>query len=309
MNHLKNEVNFLNIYSKSGIGILDIFKYILKVDVAFMNFPEEMIDKRFGFWQFLIFIFVITPFFKLTKRKLVWTMHNRKSHYSKNKRIKKYLYQFLLKHSDIIVVHASVGKDIVGDYNKKLLSKVFYFPHPVIDMGIPMSENEPIYDFIIWGRIAPYKSVDSFLEYLHTNKIQHKYKILIAGKVQTQELEVAISKYLTENIILINRDLSDDELIEYISSSRIVLFPYIHESVLASGALVYSLNFRKPIIGPHAGAFLDLSYENLVFTFRTYEDIEKIDTSLFDTTRFSSYVKEVSWEVYTSELMKKISKT
>ncbi len=133
MNHLENDINFLNRNSASSTGILDILRYMFRTDVIFLNFPEEMIDKRYGFWQFLVFVFIVVPYFKLTGKKIIWTMHNKKSHYSQNKRIKEFLNNYILKHSTMIVVHATEGKNIVRDHNSKLLPKVFFFPHPVKD--------------------------------------------------------------------------------------------------------------------------------------------------------------------------------
>jgi len=50
--YFQGKIDIVNRNSKSGVGIINILKYIFKIDLAFFNFPEEMIDKRYGFLQF-----------------------------------------------------------------------------------------------------------------------------------------------------------------------------------------------------------------------------------------------------------------
>jgi beta-1,4-mannosyltransferase len=307
MDHLGDRIEFLNREDLSSIGIMDIFKYLIKIDLVFLNFPEDIIDKRFGIIQFIIFITVIVPFLKITNRRIVWTMHNRRSHYDANYRIKKYLFSLLIKSSDIIIIHSKAGESIIEAQDKKYLTKVFLFPHPVVDMRIPPSEKSSLYDFIIWGAIAPYKGVDAFLKFLHENQVYSKYRILIVGRIKNPELERDILKYLTPNITLIDRFVDDDELKEYILASKTVLFPYNHNSVLSSGALAYSINFKKPIIGPKTAAFLDLAQNGLVYNFEIYDDIFKIDTSEFNVNTFDCYSKQVSWKMFVDSLYQRLT--
>jgi len=309
MDGLGDRILFVNRDQASGIGIVDIIRYLRKIDVAILNFPEDMIDKRFGNLQFIAFITFIVPFLKLSGRKLVWTMHNSRSHSESNRRVKDFLFSYLIRKSDIIIMHSRAGEEIVSLQNKKYLDKVFYFPHPVKNMGIQAAVASPEYDFIIWGAIAPYKGVDAFVKFIFEHPEYHKYRVLVVGKIKTPELEEEIRKYLTPNITLINRFVDDEELKDYILSARTVLFPYNHESVLASGALVYSINFRKAIIGPNTGAFADLSKDGLVFNFEEYSDIFDIDTSGFSTKLFDAYAEKVSWNEFLNALYERMLET
>lgn len=297
----------INDGNPSEIGIFDIFKYLRKIDLVYLNWIEELPRRRGGMTQTLVFI-LLFGYLKLRRKKIVWTLHNKKSHTAKHEIFKSILINLLLRRSDLIITHASEGLTLIPDKTRKV-----YFPHPVSSI-IRINPNPVLknYDIIIWGSIKEYKGVDTFLYYLIKEGLIHKYKIVIAGTVIGSELEDQLKIIDKEynNVTLINRFVEKNELMELIEQSRIILFCYHSESILSSGALMYSLHFNSTIIGPNVGAFYDLAEEGIIFTFEHYDDlIMTIDEQINDTSlkakeeaKKLEFMEDNSWEAFSEKV-------
>ena len=153
-------------------------------------------------------------------------------------------------------------------------SKVIFVYHPVYSSEIvSCKNNEQKYDFIIWGAITPYKGVYEFLEFLKNNPQYNNKRILICGKISSNELFNKLLEFNLDNVKIIDAFINDEKLKKYISISRKILFVYSCESVLSSGSLIKSLNYNKPIIGLSKGAFKDLEEPEIVTGFNAFKDI------------------------------------
>ena len=113
--YLKNMVKsmqkyytFVNINHPSNTGIFDILKYYLKLDYLMLNWIENLPDKKNGLLQsvFFIILLLITG---VTKKKVIWTMHNKISHDKKYFVIKKLLFKLLISHCDYVITHSKEG--------------------------------------------------------------------------------------------------------------------------------------------------------------------------------------------------------
>ena len=92
-----------------------------------------------------------------------------------------------------------------------------------------------------------------------------------------------------------NEFLEEDILRRYISKSKVILFTYSLDSVLSSGALIYSLNFGKKIIGPNGGAFKDMhSIVDCYDSFDNIADIIDIDKKV-DISIVKEYINNNTW--------------
>lgn len=270
MDSLKDRFIFLNRHSPSNSGILDILKYLGKTDYLFLHWPENMAEKKAGIIQSLFFIMLI-PLLGLINIRIIYILHNKISHTNNRYRIKKAISVTLLKHSYKIITHSKEGIDFI---NSITVSRpdIFYFPHP-----IPHEEPCPVtvkdLDILIWGNIAPYKGVHNFLGQLRKSRAGSRWKILIAGKVSSQEYLEELQSAGNDNLTIKDQFIDDDQLSRLICRSRIVLFPYHKKSILSSGAFAKTLVFPVEIIGPACGAFLDFDHMPHVHTFDNEEEI------------------------------------
>lgn len=306
MDGLGIEYEFLNREFPSNKGILDLPKYIGRIDTIFLNWIEDLPDKRGGVVQaffFIVMVFVM----KVLKVKVIWVMHNKKSHYDSNKLLKGMLFKFILKRSDLIITHSKEGLEYFDEYKIKNREKGRYYPHPLFQKSLQMNED-PSIDILIWGSIIPYKGIDKFLSYLHDHKLERKYKIVIAGKVKPAEYEKTIKALCNEAIQLDNRYVPEEEVQQYMADSKSVLFTYIGSSVLSSGALMDSLSYGVNVLAPNVGAFKDAREEGLIETYSSFKELmDSLDSYLVSSEnkneRIDQFIRENDWTQFSNNVI------
>jgi len=264
---------FVNLESPSKTGIFDILKYITKLDYIIFHWIEKLPEMKGGFLQTL-FLFCLIPFLGLFKVKIIWTMHNKMSHSGKSPGLTKAIFKLMLRKSNLILTHSNEGIDFGDELVPGSVHFTYYLPHPVKDRRLDKS-LEKEYDILIWGTISPYKGIDKFLEFLHKNKLENKYSILIVGKVSNPEYNDQLQQYSNDKIRIDNRFIEDDLLQNLISKSKLILFTYSKASILSSGVLMDSLGYGANVIGPNVGAFADLAKDGIIDNY--YDLDEMID--------------------------------
>ncbi|MCG8699621.1 MAG: glycosyltransferase, partial [Bacteroidales bacterium] len=294
----------------SNAGILNILKFYWSIDYIFLNWIEDLPDKKLGKIQTYIFLFIVR-LSKLLGKKIVWTLHNNLSHYKTNIRLKKKIFNHLIKNSDYILTHSSEGVNVVKNIDESKLNRVIVLHHPVKPKVIDKEKAKHVYDILIWGTISPYKAVDKFLNYYHGDENLKKLKVCIAGKILSKDYENKVDPLVKGNITLINKFLTLDELEQLFLQSKYVLFTYKSKSVISSGALMDSLAYRNVVIGPNVGAFADLSEEKLVYTYEEYNEIATIiEKAGAENTskKLEEFLKDNTWKKFSENLWMKIKK-
>ncbi len=267
---LNGQYRMVNRNDPSNRGIMDILKYLKNTDILYLNWIENLPDRHRGYLQ-LLFFFLLCGYCRITHKKIVWTLHNKRSHTGNNRFFKNLIFRFMLIRSDLVITHAEEGLELIPKRTRKV-----FIPHPAApSVSAAPSPDQKEYDIIIWGTIARYKGVDTFLRFLEDEGVLDHYRILVAGKV----VEPGLQKLLEDlagshgKLTLINRFVPDLELARLIGQTGVILFTYHSSSVLSSGALMDSLHYNANILGPHTGAFADLAGANLIRTFKDYQDL------------------------------------
>jgi len=302
---LSKKFEIVNFKSPSDRGLLDILNYIKRTDIVFFNWIEDLPDKHLGILQ-TFFFFLLFPYLKLSGKKVIWTLHNKRSHTNKKIFLKRIIFNILLAKSDLILTHAKEGL-------KNIPSKTpaVFFPHPVKKDKIIKCYPKRDYDILIWGTISKYKGIDGFIRFIAKSNQIRKYKILIAGKITDAKLENFLcnmaKKYPDLNII--NNFIEDEDLHEMIKSTKSVIFTYHSNSVLSSGALMDTIPYETKIIGPCTGAFRDMKDEGVLECFTDYKDlllkIDKVINSPKNTNSLNeldNFLKNNTWSVFSNKL-------
>jgi glycosyltransferase involved in cell wall biosynthesis len=120
-----------------------------------------------------------------------------------------------------------------------------------------VSKNEPDnrFTFLFFGRISPYKGIDLLLEAFIKIKNQlDKVNLIIAGN---GKYWFDISKYKQQkDIEIINRYISNDELVSLIQQSDIVVCPY--KDATQSGVIMSAFALNKPVIATRTGGLPEM---------------------------------------------------
>ena len=298
-------VDVTNYNDFSNYGILNAFRYLWKADLFYFNWLENIPHLRFGKFQFF-FACMLLGILKILGKKIVWTMHNKTPH-AEDSRLSNFIFNFLARHSNIVVIHSSESKQILNDRQSN--SQVFYYFHPIKWEGGSHGQriSEPAFDILIWGTMAPYKGVLEFLEGQAENLSDFKIKII--GKFLNTDYFGKVNAFKSVNISIENRFINDHEIGQLHRQARFILFPYLDQSVLNSGALVKSLCYMNRIIAPNFGAFADLSNLGLVLTYNSTNDLKQIldaEDLVFDTKLIEQFCKQNSWDSFAFELTEKM---
>lgn len=297
---------FVNLESPSKTGILDILKYLTKIDYIIFHWIEKLPELKGGFLQ-TVFLFCLFPILKLFKVKVIWTMHNKLSHSGKSPRLTKAIFKLMLRKSDLILTHSNEGIDFGDQMVHGSVHFTYYLPHPVKDRRLNLS-LEKEYDILIWGTISPYKGIDKFLEFIYKNKLENKYKILIVGKVSSPEYNEQLQHYRNDKITIDNRFIEDDLLQNLISKSKLILFTYSKASILSSGVLMDSLGYGANVVGPTVGAFADLSKDGIIHNYYDLDEmIQTVDKQISlkevnGKPALDRFLQENSWPKYAEKV-------
>lgn len=274
------------------LGIAGLF-FNLSADCFIFHWVDLIITKQKGHIQVFLFLFGIF-LLKAMRKKVIWVLHNKKPH-RVNSRIALFCMRYIAHHADIIITHSKEGLTFIeAEYGSRILLKTTYLPHPVYSTEL-IPTTSIVWDIIIWGTIEKYKNVLAFIEFVKANDEFLKKKILICGRCPDKEYAREIVSSIPDNITFVNEFIEDSQLRDFISKSKVILFTYSLDSVLSSGALIYSLNFNKKIIGPLGGAFKD--FRPIVECYEGFEDLLSIDfEGIAETTLINEYLKDNTWD-------------
>lgn len=292
--------NFLNAVDKTDKGILNMLSYFRRTDIIFLNWIENLPDKKFGTIQSAIFVLLLFAY-KLSGKKIIWTIHNKESHNKRGQFMKNLFFKLLPSITDKMITHSSEGITYIESIAPGMGSKVLYFPHPIKNRMNLKKPRRANIDILIWGTIAEHKAIDKFLAYLYDQKSEHKYNIHIIGKIYSPNYTEVIMKYSNEKIKIENRFASQSELSELINQSSIILFTYESKYVLSSGVLMDTISLGGFSVGPSTGAFLDLEKEGIVKTFSSFPELmciidEKRHAPSIPNKVFENFITRYSWD-------------
>lgn len=285
---------------RTNIGIFSFLLDIYRYDVLILNWIEDLPHKRFGIIQSIVLI-LLQPI--LRSKKIVYVVHNKFSHANEFKILKYILMRYFLKKASLIITHSSDGIHFINNLVRYKKREICFVHHPTTNNGKGDNKENYTFDILIWGSIQKYKGIDYFLENIHKQNIQYKYKILIYGKTESKILYKRITSLLTPNILFINSFLSNEEKSDLISKSKIIFFPYFKESLLSSSLLMDAITYDNHILGPNVGAFKDLANRGLIDVYDNLEGIEyKIDEllsrekTLKVKQKRASFIDNHNWE-------------
>lgn len=222
--------------------------------------------------------------FKRKQTRLFLITYNNEGYNSFLKRI---FYRLAKKKIDgIICPNAEVGKG----YNLPYCIVPDYIYIGDIDNIIKSSYKEKIYDFSIIGRLSPEKQpIEVANKFANTN-----YKLLIAGKTQTQDLEDNLKQICknSPNIELKIEYITNEEYYKCINQSRYSILNYSEEYSNRSSGVVYDMIYNGvPVIGRRCKALSFIEKNNLGLL---YDNLCDLDFSiLLNEEKHMQFIKNI----------------
>jgi glycosyltransferase involved in cell wall biosynthesis len=310
MQALEKDFYFVNQQKPSTTGILDLALYLNRIEVLFLNWPEEIPGRKGDIWQVAFFVCALV-YCKIRGIKIIWTLHNRESHYEVRKKMKRFLVRFVARKAYEIITHSKEGIEVARKLAPGRAKPAHFIHHPVMPVkDLPRTEKK--FDLLIWGTIAPYKGVDVFLDYVKRSDLS-KYSLLIVGRITKEWQRPLIHAHQSTRVVIVDSYISLDNLEQYIAQSRIVLFTYAHASILSSGALMDTLIYYPAIIGPDSGTFRELAALGLIDTYKDFDDLTRIVPEVLKrsespTEAIKAFCIENTWEKFGAYMCQVVGK-
>lgn len=228
-------------------------------------------------------------------------MHTGESH----KKTQKQIVSMMQCATHLIFLSEYV-KNLVKD-NFGISKSSCIVPHGLIDYGkLPAvhKQSEKI-TFLFLGRVSKYKGVDILLDAIAKVPENLYDKLIIAGKWNYRNT----TEYNHDKVKIIDKWLSDNEILHYIAESDVMVFPYTEAS--QSGVATLAINYLKPSIVTEVGALSEQFNDKAAFFIRPdSEDLAKAIIYLSEHLTNLNTMKEelkklkaiYSWENIASKL-------
>ncbi len=285
--------------------LIGMLPHCLEGDALVLHWLESVPDYKYGFVQTACAVAMLTAA-RLTGHKVVWFLHNNRSHSDSHPRAKRLITRMLMRHSTLVVTHASQGIEALRKQCPERRQNAVWLHHPTKNrIAAARQCRQEVKavdtDLLIWGTISPYKGIDKWLE--HMTRHGTRLRVRIVGRCADVALAERIDRLAQQagSVTFDNRSLTFDELAAEVARSRFVLVPYAAESILSSGILMDSLSVGAKVIGPDVGSFRDYAAEPMlsVHTFGTLADVERIvasdDGKPADLDSYSRFLDEHDW--------------
>ncbi|WP_164103337.1 glycosyltransferase [Candidatus Laterigemmans baculatus] len=240
------------------------------IDAIHLHWPEPLWRERQGGWSApLRGVAGLTRYVRRAKRlgiKRIWTLHNVESHEGASW-IDRIGYRVLASESDLILCHSQsaaamfrrkyrVGGSVVvmahGNYDG-----VYPSPRPRQEVlrACGLREDRPL--LVAIGNLRDYKGFDLVAD--AARRLRPHVQFLIAGQPHAAfdigPLRSAAAAL--ENLVLVDRQLTDQEFSDFVSASEAVLLPY--RKITGSGALLAAWSLGRPVIGSDLDYFREVA--------------------------------------------------
>lgn len=222
---------------------------------------------------------------KVFNKKIVWTMHNREPHSKDFESLQHKLMNKIIQISDMIIIHSEISRNLlVENYKIDDPTKIEYVPHPnyIGYYGFPKptlkdapSVNDKLH-LTFFGAIKPYKNIELLIDAF--KPYQNQAQLTIAGNPIDSLYKKQIEDY-TNDINNIRLDLNfipDNEILQYILNSDLLILPYDMASSLNSGTVILSFSYGRSVICPEIGTIKDIANKSCILTYDYSDEAEHL---------------------------------
>ena len=189
--------------------------------------------------------------------KRAHTLHEVNDHYQ-NQNLTNPLLEYLFKEKIKIIVHSKESYNKICLYKAANHNIIFEIPFGLFETYLNYKPeyliDEKIKYVLFFGYIHAYKGLDTLLASIELlTKDDVGIKFVIAGSGSSSELNNLKNN---KHCIVINRHLTNNELVGLNKNAQFVVCPY--KSASQSGIIMTSFLFGRPIIASNVGAFSEV---------------------------------------------------
>lgn len=196
--------------------------------------------------------------------KVVWTVHNRQNHETLEREIELEFRRKLSELCDAVLLHHPMIKDELRAWlspkaNLEIIEHGLYdnyYPNTLtkIEARDKLELENDRCVIATLGQIREYKDLPEKIEQFNQVSAEQtgKFNYLIAGKIACTKTNALLNEKPNENIRVVNRFISDDEVQIYLNAADIVLLSY--RDILTSGSFFQAVTFNRIVFSPKLGS-------------------------------------------------------
>lgn len=244
-------------------------------DYIMYNWYENMNNSGF---IMLIKKILILQYYRITGKKIIWVMHNKRPHESYD-RYSNFMMKYLSTISSAIMIlcNESINSLRRINHSNNIIKKVYKVPlisYESLVGQIASKEPSNILSLLMFGRIMPYKCLDVLIEAIKICKHKENIRVTIVGPAHDEEYIKELKSIIndTDNVNIIVGFIGIDELKKYAERADAFVLPMDLESSLNSSAVIMAFSLGRTVICPEIGTIKDLDNgKDFVYTY-SYRD-------------------------------------
>ena len=226
----------------------------------------------------------------------------------------KMVIQNIAKKSDRAVVMGTYAIQMLQQIYSVPKKKIAHIEHGAPDMEIlsnnPLHEDELFRNhqvLLTFGLLSRNKGLETVIRALPQIIEQHKDVIYVilgtthpgilknSGEEYREYLvQIAEELNVTDHVVFVNRYLSEDELMNYLSAADIYVSPYLNEAQITSGTLCYAVRAGAAVVSTpywHAKELL-AERRGRLFNFKDEKGLAATINELLDAPAYLHEIKD-----------------
>lgn len=261
-----------------------------RTDSIFLNWFEDLNAK--AQWKNIVRLItrsIVISLISMSKLKMIYVMHNVRSHEHRMDRYSLYLRKKLVKKSDAIVILCEKSREIllaqIGDQlYASCQSKILKLPIPNymeahkstgVDYNKRLGISGDPFVSVFIGAIRKYKKIELILR-LAKDFLDQNTLFVIAGLARDNDYLESLHKMTADvhNVVFYPYFIPDNEVFDFINAAAISILPYDINSSLNSSSAVLSLSCGKNVIISQVGTALEFP-NNLAYSYSYQEGCDE----------------------------------
>jgi beta-1,4-mannosyltransferase len=242
-----------------------------RFDILHVHWPDMRLNFRSAAGCVMRLLLQLRNFrnLKAGGAKIVWTVHNLRTHDGRHPRLEAWFWKRFVPMVDAAIVLTEASRAPVQAAYPELSSKrCFVIPHGHYRDAYPVGpgreesrrhfgyrESETVLCFL--GLIRPYKNVPELITRFRELG-DPNVRLLVGGRPRGDALEAEIRKAADDGpgIRLHLCRLEDAEIPLFLQAADLVVLPF--KDILNSGSAMLALSYSRPLLVPEKGSMPDL---------------------------------------------------
>ena len=208
--------------------------------------------------------------------KIIWNVHNKIPHGTKNQDSAKAFMKHLAEVSDKIVIHSIPTTEIVAELcenNESVLKKIVYVPHPnYIDVYGEQKKDRDLDNnklkLCFFGAVKKYKNIELLIAAV-TELGFEDIELNIYGRCRPRKYAGSLRDLAEKNsnIKMHFKFIRDRDIPEILAACHLLVLPYNLASSLNSGATILAFSYSRTALSSNTGTLEDIEDKSLFFAY------------------------------------------